>query len=239
MDYPPTLLESATSDWTDFGWDVIDRETWGRLSTLMALPAEARIDLLNVVWRGRADKRDYDRRRRIGSPPEQLSRSRAQLKRLHKLADDLVHGLEELPPGAASAVRIAMNGEQAFEHMPILLPFGEVDTRDLEVRAVERWRDRLSCAVEIAKDWRGVPGEDRWLRLFVGNLDHLLVEHTGKGLVRRAVAAKTRSIPRGRSEACREFITVMAGMVAEKIAIATLDDAIKDVVQRRRKMGKL
>jgi hypothetical protein len=189
MDSRPTLLGSIPPDYDSIGWHVIDRETWEQLASGVNLPKEARLELVQIVAKERY------RYRWRGHGPEQPCKSKKNLNDLHKLAGKLVDGVRALGTGARSAMTIALHEEDQSKHLSLLSlwpPAGEEAPVDLEVAAVERWRNRLGRAVEIAEPWRADSGADPRLRRVVGALDELLIRHTKTGLVRASMKTKGR-----------------------------------------------
>ena len=230
MDSRPTLLERIAPDYDAIGWNVIDRETCERLASRVNLPKEARLELVHIV----IDERH--KRRWLKHGPERPGKSKKNLKDLHKLAGKLADGLRALGTGARSAVMIALSEEDRFKHFPLLLPADEVAPVDFEMEAVECWRDRLGRAVEIANHWHVGSGADPGLRRVVGALDALMIRHTGKGLVRASTATKRE----GRATACQDFVREIYRLIfGEEVSPLTIDDAIKDVIKRRRSVGRL
>ena len=220
----PAEPETPAPDLDRIGWRAINRE-WHRLSKSVGLPEEARDELIGIVAQER-----YEKGKRDGS--EQPAKARKRLNSLHLQAGKLADGLRALGSAAQSAVMIALSEEDQFKHLPRLTPHGETSPFDLEVAAVARWRDRLGRAIEIAKTWRSASGADPGLRRVIERLDQLLILHTGKGLVRASTMTKSL---RGRADASQNFVREIIRMTFGRLGDSTIDDAVKDVITRRRK----
>ncbi len=222
----PTLLGSLPpADPDTAGWEIIDRATWEKLASLMGLPPAARLDLVHIV------RTEQIARGWRGHGPERPSDIRKKLKSLHTLAEKLATQLTALGDGARSALTIASLDEDRFRRSPLLRPSGEPDPLDMEIEAIERWRDRLGRACTVAAPWHAESGPDRSLRLMVAELDALLLRHTGEGLARASVPTKHRG---GRAGRCWVFINAVVSLVFSCVSAGTLDDALKDVIEKRR-----
>jgi hypothetical protein len=230
MEFPmSSLLASSVATTIDpdtIGWDVIDRGTWERLAPPLKLPAEAWLALVKIVY---SERSEY---RRVKDGPEPASQTRKDLTRLQKLACKLAKGLSKMGGGSRSALFNSL-----FDAQPnrSLLSFCITEPIDSIITDVERLRDHLGRAIETANGWHSLTGRDRMLRKSVAVLHQYLIHHTRQGLVRASAATKGR---RGRATACHEFVSeVLRLIIGQKVAPATIDDAIKDVVKRQRSVG--
>jgi hypothetical protein len=106
---------------------------------------------------------------------------------------------------------------------------------ELDVIALEGWRDRLDKAVKITGGWHETARPDRSLRELVERLHEFLLCHTGKGLVRASMRTKTG---KGRAEACADFVLTITRMIFGDVPEGTVDDAVKDVITRHRFVGR-
>jgi hypothetical protein len=106
---------------------------------------------------------------------------------------------------------------------------------ELDVIALEGWRDRLDKAVKITGGWHKMARPDRSLRELVERLHKFLLYHTGKGLVRASMRTKTG---KGRAEACADFVLTITRMIFGDLPEDTIDDAVKDVITRHRFVGR-
>ncbi len=198
-EFAPSLLDEANSALaSERGWRIIDRELWKELASKVGLPEEARLELVDIV-------KEEQIRLQWRHAPESPNKIRKKLRKLHQLAGGLAGALHEAGTGVLSAIQIAFSNEEQFKNATL---FELSDQLDIEIAALERWRDRLGHAIAIAGPWRAARGGS--LRRVVGALDRLLIRHTGKELVRSREETKGRG---GRGTACKEFVSAIVRRV--------------------------
>jgi len=227
-----TLMERIPpTDVGKIGWDVISRQGWIQLSKLLDLPGEARLPLVNILVACRV--------KRKASGTQTPSEIRKDLERLRKLTNKLRDQFQALErrTGTYSALMIAMQEEHNFR-APHLHALSRAEAMREELRAniatVERWRGRFGRAAQVAKGWKDRSGKNRELRPLVAELDQLVHQYTGKGLVR----SEHKSDSRGRGAACGEFVSEIVRLAIGRQKDSTINEAIKDVIAHRRRLGR-
>lgn len=228
----PSKLETAVDDRDpeSRGWNVIDHGAWERLSGLLKLPASSRPELVAAVWQERVNHRA-----RANHPPPAPNQSRKELGRLRRIASNLLEGLRKSDDGVRSALLLSLRESTISGPVfPSQLEFFDskpIEALDSDVERICNW---LARAVEIAGPWHGRRGNDSALRNFVEYLDMFVLCHTGKGLVRTRMPKDKPKPSRGTN--CCDFVVEVARLAfGENVKEKTVDDAMKEVIKRRRR----
>ncbi len=189
----------------------------------------ARIELNGIVIDARIRARVWS------NSAKPISQVRNELKRLYNIATKFVDGISALRSGEKSALMFTLRDENYGKDA---LPF-ELPTRlDSELAAAlaiaRKWQSRLACAIEETCQWETPPRASSLPRLVIDQLDKLLLRHTGNGLARASITKGNRKT---RAELSKEFVRRVLELSGSSLTDGAVDDAMKDVIARRRSSG--
>ena len=208
----------------------IDDIRWAIVAGRLELPDSARTQLEDAIAWAQTHPEDLY----VSSTPP--SEVRRELTRLHRLASELESGLQSPSEMSSTSLRIAQYLEKPEGQRPIYAHFAEARTERLLALQQSTIRQTIAGALELAQYLRPSKGNKSGIGNLVARIDHILLDATGKGLVRSSMTLSKRD---GRAQACRELVTDIVRKVVGPVPDATIDDAIKKVIARRRRsVGK-
>lgn len=210
---------------------VIDDNTWGQLTLLLALPDDARLHLSVFVRSNQFVVANLNKLKEWDHLFEKKAQVVRKFNHLHKLACELAKEIEQCDSNLRSDASLCLNvvGDRRRSN-------GGQTINPLA--AARELSDYLEEAAYLAKSLPSTSALTGVLREIIGGLDDFVFKHTGTSLRR---TSQTKQGGTSYGQRCIEFSHEVLKLIwcdSEPPKKGAVDDAIKDVVKKRRPVGR-